>query len=125
MNHFIHPKNQGKLKDADGVGQAGNPVCGDIMKIYFKIKKQGKKEIVSNIKFETLGCATAIANSSVLTEAVKGKSLEEAMKITNKDLIRALGGDVPKLKIHCSFLALEAFHKAVKDYRGRINKKKK
>ncbi|MFA5358902.1 MAG: iron-sulfur cluster assembly scaffold protein [Patescibacteria group bacterium] len=119
IDHFTHPRNQGKIKNADGVGEAGNPICGDIMKIYLKVKKQGSKEIISNIKFQTLGCATAIANSSVLTEIVKGRDVKDALKVTNKDLIKKLGGDVPRAKIHCSFLAKEALEAAVKDYQSK------
>jgi nitrogen fixation NifU-like protein len=131
MQHFLHPKNQGSIKNADGVGQAGNPVCGDIMKIYLKVKNVKGREVISNIKFETLGCATAIANSSALTEMVKGKTIEQALKITHQDIVKELGGNVPKIKIHCSFLAREAFKKAVDNYyqtrwsRVRLHRKNK
>jgi len=119
LKHFRHPKNQGSLKNPDGLGEVGNPVCGDIMRLYIKVKKQGQKEIISNIKFETLGCAAAIANSSVLTEMVKGKTLAQALKVTRNDVIKKLGGDVPKSKIHCSMLAVDALKKAVEDYRHK------
>jgi nitrogen fixation NifU-like protein len=106
----------GVIKKPDGLGEAGNPVCGDIMKLYLKIKKQGKKEIIAEVKFETLGCATAIANSSVLTEMIKGREIKDALAISCQDIIKKLGGDVPKIKIHCSFLAQEALKKAVENY---------
>jgi len=119
MEHFRHPKNQGVIKDADAVGEAGNPQCGDVMKLYLKIKKVGKKEIIDKIKFETLGCAVAIANTSVLTEMVKGKTLNEALRVNRVAMIKALGGDVPPAKQHCSLLAEEALKVAIKNYRNR------
>ena len=128
MQHFLKPCNQGKIKSPDGVGEAGNPICGDIMKMYIKVKKQGAKKIISAIKFETLGCAMAIANSSALTKMVKGMEIKKALKITHNDIIKKeLGGDVPKIKIHCSFLAREALKNAVKNYeqKNKANKKSK
>jgi len=119
MQHFLKPKNIGKIKNADGIGKAGNPVCGDVMVLYIKVgkrKKKGKKEeYIKDIKFETLGCAAAIAVSSMLTEMVKGKSLEEARKIDNKEIVKALG-DLPKEKFHCSVLGKQALEAAIKDY---------
>ena len=120
MDHFQRPRNQGAIKNADGIGQTGNPVCGDVMKIYLKIKPKKKSErttddIISNIKFETLGCGAAIANSSVLTTMAKGKTLKQALKIKKSDVADALGG-VPKVKLHCSVLATDALKKAVEDY---------
>ena len=126
MNHFLKPHNQGRLKNPDGVGEVGNPKCGDIMKIYIKVKKDKNKEILSNIKFETLGCASAIANSSALTKMVKGKEIDKALKVTHDDIIKKeLGGEIPKIKIHCSFLAREALKEAVKDYQNKKKQKTK
>lgn len=116
IEHFKNPHNQGEIKSADAVGQAGNPSCGDIMKIYLKIKNN----IIEDIKFETLGCAAAIAVSSALTDIVKGKSLDEAMKITKDDIVKDLGG-LPPLKIHCSMLGLEALAQAIKKYKNNSN----
>lgn len=124
MQHFLKPKNMGKIKNPDGIGKAGNPVCGDVMYIYIKIGKRKKRkkneEYIKDIKFETLGCAAAIAVSSILTEIVKGKSLDEAKKINNNKIVKALGG-LPKEKFHCSLLGREALLNAIKNY----EKKKK
>ncbi len=111
MDHFRNPRNVGVLEDADGVGEVGNPVCGDIMKIYLKIEN----EIIVDVKFETFGCGSAIASSSMATELIKGKPLSEALKLTNKAVTEALDG-LPPQKLHCSVLAEEAIKKAVKDY---------
>lgn len=111
MQHFRNPKNMGEMKDPDGVGQAGNPQCGDILKLYIKVKDNKIKKI----KFETLGCAVAIAVSSVITEMVKNKTLDEAMKITKKDVAEKLGG-LPSFKMHCSNLAAQALRQAIKNY---------
>ncbi len=108
---FMNPKNVGRIEDADGVGEVGNPKCGDVMKIYIKVKD----DKIVDIKFETFGCAAAIATSSMITEMVKGKTIEEALKITNKDVAEALGG-LPPEKIHCSLLAEEGIKAAVEDY---------
>lgn len=122
LSHFQKPHNQGVLSDADGIGQVGNPVCGDIMKIYIKVGKNKKgQEIISKIKFETLGCGAAIATSSMLTDMAKGKTLEEAGKIGKLDIANELGG-LPAPKLHCSVLAHEGLAEAIKDYK---NKKKK
>ena len=118
LQHFTNPHNYGKIKSADGVGKVGNPVCGDIMKIYIKVDKN--KEIIKDIKFETLGCAAAIATSSMLTDLAKGKTFEEALKITSKDIANELLG-LPPMKMHCSNLATGALREAIEDYaeRGR------
>lgn len=116
MDHFNHPRNQGVIKKADGVGQVGNPVCGDVMKIYLKINKdKAGQEIIKDIKFETLGCGAAIATSSMLTEMAKGQPLAEALKIGKLDIAKELGG-LPEAKLHCSVLAHEALAAAAKDY---------
>ena len=120
MQHFMHPKNQGRLKNPDGVGTVGNPACGDIMTVYIKVKKikDKDKEIISDIKFETLGCAAAIATSSMVTEMAKGKNLAEAVKITRRDVANSLEG-LPPAKMHCSNLATEALKRAIEDYRAK------
>jgi len=118
MDHFKNPRNQGEIKDADGVGEVGNPVCGDMMKIYIKVgKNKGGDEILEDIKFQTLGCGAAIASSSMLTEMAKGQKIEDALKITREQIAEKLGG-MPKEKIHCSVLAAAGLKKAVADYRG-------
>jgi len=114
MDHFRHPRNVGVLEDADGVGEVGNPVCGDIMKIYLKIND----DVISDVKFETFGCGSAIASSSMATELIKGKPLSEALTLTNKAVTEALDG-LPAHKLHCSVLAEEAIKSAVKDYYDR------
>ena len=111
MDHFRHPRNVGILEHPDGVGEVGNAKCGDIMKIYLKIDQ----DTVSDVKFETFGCGSAIASSSMATEMIKGKSLDEVMALTNKAVAEALDG-LPAQKIHCSVLAEEAVKAAVKDY---------
>lgn len=115
MDHFYHPRNVGEIEDADGVGVAGNPVCGDVMQITIKVDQ--KRETIEDIKFKTFGCGAAIATSSMVTEMVKGKdlTLEEAMKITNKTVAEALDG-LPPIKMHCSNLAADALHAAIEDY---------
>jgi nitrogen fixation NifU-like protein len=117
IEHFTRPHNQGKILKADGVGMVGNPVCGDLMKIYLKIKKDKKAgEIIADIKFETLGCASAIATSSMITDLAKGKTLEEALKISRNDVAEALEG-LPPIKMHCSNLAADALREAIKNYK--------
>lgn len=111
MDHFMNPRNVGSIPDADGVGEVGNAKCGDIMKIYLKIDDNK----ISDVKFETFGCGSAIASSSMATEMVKGKTIEDAMKVTNKQVVEALDG-LPAHKLHCSVLAEEAIKTAVKDY---------
>ena len=114
MDHFRNPRNVGIIEDADGVGEAGNPVCGDIMKIYLKIDQ----DVISDVKFETFGCGSAIASSSMATELIKGKPVSEALSLTNKAVTEALDG-LPPHKLHCSVLAEEAIKKAMKDYYDR------
>ncbi len=117
--HFTHPKNVGEIKNADGVGKVGNPVCGDVMYVYIKVSKNKKGvEFIKDIKFKTLGCAAAIATSSIVTTLAKGKTLKDAMKITNKDVVKALGG-LPPVKHHCSLLAEDALRNAIADYRRK------
>ncbi|MDN5348157.1 MAG: nitrogen fixation protein NifU [Clostridia bacterium] len=116
MEHFTSPRNVGEIPDADGIGEIGNPICGDIMRLYIKVNN-GK---IEDIKFKTFGCGAAIATSSMVTEMVKGKTLEEAMKISNKAVAEALGG-LPPNKMHCSNLAADALHRAIEDYKKRRN----
>lgn len=111
MDHFRNPRNVGVIENADGVGEVGNPVCGDIMKIYLKIDD----DIISDVKFETFGCGSAIASSSMATVMIKGKPVSEALQLTNKAVTEALDG-LPAHKLHCSVLAEEAIKKALKDY---------
>jgi len=111
MDHFRNPRNMGEIPDADGVGTVGNPVCGDLMTIYIKVK-DGRLE---DVKFKTFGCGAAIATSSMTTELAKGKTLEEALKITRQDVAEALEG-LPPIKMHCSNLAAEGLHAAIKNY---------
>ena len=114
MDHFMHPRNVGEIKDPSGVGEVGNAKCGDIMKMYLDIEN----DVIKDVKFETFGCGSAIASSSMATEMIKGKTVEEALAITNKDVVDALGG-LPAHKLHCSVLAEEAIKSAVKDYYDR------
>ncbi|NLY49876.1 MAG: Fe-S cluster assembly scaffold protein NifU [Firmicutes bacterium] len=114
MDHFAHPRNVGEIPDADGVGQVGNPTCGDIMRIYLRVKD----DRIEDIKFKTFGCGAAIATSSMLTELVKGKTLDEALAVSNRTVAEALGG-LPPVKMHCSNLAADALHAAIMDYRGK------
>ncbi|HPW99362.1 MAG TPA: Fe-S cluster assembly scaffold protein NifU [Sedimentibacter sp.] len=118
MDHFRNPRNAGTMENPDGVGQVGNPKCGDIMKIYLKINKN---EIIEDVKFETFGCGSAIASSSIATEMIKGKSVHEAVELSNKAVIEALGG-LPPVKIHCSVLAEQAVKSALYNYAQRNNK---
>ena len=114
MDHFLHPRNVGVIEDANAVGEVGNAKCGDIMKMYLKIKN----DIVEDVKFETFGCGSAIASSSMATEMIKGKPLSEVEKLTNQAVTEALDG-LPAHKIHCSVLAEEAIHSALEDYERR------
>ena len=117
IEHFKKPRNVGKIKNASGIGEAGNLLCGDIMKLYLKIGKNKKGEkIIKDIRFETLGCIVAIANTSLLTTLVKGKKIDEALKIEKDDLIKKLGQPLPPIKIHCSILAVDALKEAIYDY---------
>lgn len=112
MDHFMNPRNVGQIENADGVGEVGNARCGDIMKIFLKINDDG---IIEDVKFNTFGCASAIASSSMATEMIKGQPVEKALELTNKAVVEALDG-LPAIKIHCSVLAEEAVKAAVKDY---------
>lgn len=114
MDHFRNPRNMGEIKDADGFGKVGNPKCGDVMAIYIKVKD----EKIIDIKFKTFGCTAAIATSSILTEIVKGKTIDEALKVTRDDVANELGG-LPAIKMHCSNLAADALREAIKDYRKK------
>ena len=116
MDHFMNPRNMGEMEDASGVGTVGNAKCGDIMRIYIKVEN----DVITDVKFKTFGCGAAIATSSKATELVKGLTLDEALKITNKMVMDSLGG-LPPVKVHCSVLAEEALHAAIKDYRDRMN----
>lgn len=122
LEHFMHPKNLGKIKNPDGFGKVTNPTCGDTTRFYIKVEKKeinGKKaEIIKDIKFETLGCAAAIATSSIATELVKGKTLKEALKLKSGNIIKKLGG-LPLPKVHCSLLAIDALKKAIKNYKEK------
>ena len=118
MDHFSNPRNVGTIADADGVGTVGNPVCGDLMKIFIKVKD----DTIEDIKFQTFGCGAAIATSSMVTEMVKGKTLEEALSVSNKAVAEALGG-LPPQKMHCSNLAADGVHEAIKDYRSKAGAK--
>ena len=111
LEHFANPHNVGKIDDADGIGEVGNAKCGDIMKMYIKVKD----DVITDVKFNTYGCASAIATSSIATDMIKGKPISEALKLTNKAVVEALDG-LPAVKIHCSVLAEEAIKAAVKDY---------
>ncbi|MCI2056833.1 MAG: Fe-S cluster assembly scaffold protein NifU [Oscillibacter sp.] len=113
MDHFQHPRNVGKMDDADGIGEVGNARCGDIMRMYIKVDKDS--QTISDVKFNTFGCGSAIATSSIATEMIKGKPVTEALKLSNKAVVEALGG-LPAYKLHCSVLAEEAVKAAVKDY---------
>jgi nitrogen fixation NifU-like protein len=119
MEHFKNPRNVGEIENPDGVGHVGNPVCGDIMELYIKVKDG----IIVDAKFKTFGCGAAIATSSMVTEIVKGKSIKEALKISNKAVVEALDG-LPAAKMHCSVLAEEALKSAIEDYLGRQKLKK-
>lgn len=117
MDHFKNPRNVGSIENADGVGEVGNAKCGDIMKIYLKINDEN----IEDVKFETFGCGSAIASSSMATELIKGKSIDEAVALTNKAVVEALGG-LPAVKIHCSVLAEQAIKAALYDYATKNNK---
>ena len=119
IQHFTHPQNVGEIKDADGVGQVGNPMCGDTMKLTIKVEKRADgKEYLTDIKFKTFGCASAIATSSVITVIAKGKTIEEALAITKQDVADEIGG-LPAIKMHCSNLAADALQAAIADYRSK------
>ena len=111
MDHFLHPRNVGEIPDASGIGNVGNPICGDVMRMYIKVQSN----IIIDAKFKTFGCGAAISTSSMVTEMVKGKSIDEALKISNRAVAEALGG-LPAIKMHCSVLAEEALKAALRDY---------
>ncbi len=117
MDHFLHPRNVGEIPDASGVGNVGNPLCGDIMRMYIKVEN----DIIVDAKFKTFGCGAAISTSSMVTEMVKGKSIDEALKISNKAVAEALGG-LPAIKLHCSVLAEQALRAALADYYRKTGK---
>lgn len=117
MDHFMNPRNVGEIKDADGIGEVGNPVCGDVMTFYIKVENG----IVTDVKFKTFGCGAAIAVSSMVSEMAKGKTLQEAMKITNRSVVDELGG-LPNQKLHCSNLGADALHKAIENYKAKHKK---
>jgi len=114
MDHFRNPRNVGEIPDADGVGTVGNPVCGDLMSVYIKVKDNK----LEDVKFKTFGCGAAIATSSMITEMAKGKTIDEALRITRADVAESLGG-LPPVKMHCSNLAADALHAAIKDYQAK------
>ncbi len=119
IDHFRNPRNMGRMEDADGVGKVGNPACGDVMYVYIKVGKNEKgEEYIKDISFETFGCAAAIGTSSMVTELAKGKTLEEAEKITKDEVADAVGG-LPRRKMHCSLLASDGLKAAIEDYRKK------
>ena len=115
MDHFMNPRNMGEMDDASGVGTVGNAKCGDIMRIYIKVEN----DVITDVKFKTFGCGAAIATSSRATEMVMGKTIEEALQVTNKMVAESLGG-LPAVKLHCSVLAEEALHAAIQDYKDKL-----
>ena len=119
MEHFMSPRNVGEIKDADGIGEIGNPVCGDMMTFYIKVNDNK----IDDVKFKTFGCGAAIAVSSMVSEMAKGKTLNEALKISNKNVAKELGG-LPKNKLHCSNLGADALHKAIENYKEKQKNKK-
>lgn len=123
VEHFMHPRNVGEIPDADGVGTVGHPACGDIVRIYIKVESQNGEKRISKARFKTFGCTTAIATSSIATELIQGKTIEEALKIKNKDVAKALG-ELPPIKMHCSVLAEDALKAAIADYEKKIGQGK-
>lgn len=117
VEHYTNPRNVGKIENASGIGEVGNPVCGDIMKMFIKVENN----IITDVKFKTFGCGAAIATSSISTEMIKGKTLEEALKLKNTDVVNSLGG-LPPVKLHCSVLAEETIHEAIADYYRKTRK---
>ncbi len=117
MDHFLHPRNVGEIPDADGIGNVGNPICGDVMRMYIKVKDS----VIVDAKFKTFGCGAAISTSSMVTEMVKNRTIAEALLLTNKAVADALGG-LPPVKMHCSVLAEQALKSAIKDYYKRQGK---
>jgi nitrogen fixation NifU-like protein len=119
LDHFMNPRNVGVIDDADGHGKVGNPVCGDLMEMYIKVKD----DIITDIKFKTFGCGSAIATSSMVTEMARGKHIDEALKLTRNDVATELDG-LPPVKMHCSNLAADALHAAIKDYKSKKGEEK-
>ena len=117
MDHFMNPRNVGEMKDADGIGEVGNPTCGDLMKIYIKVKDN----VITDITFQTFGCGAAIATSSMMTELAKGRTIEEALELTRDDVAEELDG-LPPVKMHCSNLAADALRVAIDDYKKKAEK---
>ncbi len=117
IEHFQNPHNYGKIDKADGIGEVGNIVCGDVMHLYIKVKD----DVIKDVKYETFGCAAAIATSSVVTDLAKGKKISEALKMTNASILKELGG-LPPIKVHCSLLAVDALNEAIYDYYKKIKK---
>ena len=122
MDHFRNPRNMGKMEDADSVGEVGNPICGDLIYIYIKVKQENDQEVLDKVTFQTFGCAAAIATSSMVTELAEGKTLDEALEITRGDVADSLNG-LPPVKMHCSNLAADGLHIAINKYREKKNKK--
>jgi len=118
MENFMHPKNMGEMKNPDGIGKIGNPICGDVMHVYIKVKKEKNKEIITNIKFKTFGCAAAIATSSMITQLAKGKDIKSAEKINTKKVANSLKG-LPPIKMHCGSMASKALTLAIEDYKKK------
>ncbi len=122
MDHFLHPKHSKKMKNADAVGEVGNPTCGDVMEVFLKVSKNKKGEdVIKDISFNTFGCAAAISSSDILCELAKGKTIHEAEKITNKSINDYLGG-LPQIKVHCSVLGEQALKKAIQNYKDKKSK---
>ena len=120
IENFMNPKNMGEMKSPSGVGKIGNPICGDIMWVYIKVKKKGKNEIITDIKFKTFGCAAAIATSSMITQLAKGKDIKKAEKIDTNKIAKSLKG-LPPIKMHCSSMAAKALLLAIQDYKKKNN----
>ena len=121
IDHFTNPRNAGEIPDASGVGTVGHPVCGDIVRLYIKVENRGKDEVIAQVKFKTFGCTAAIATSSIATELIQGKTVKEALAVSNDAVAKALGG-LPAIKMHCSVLAHDAIQAAVADYRRKTGK---
>jgi nitrogen fixation NifU-like protein len=124
MQHFRNPRNMGEIKNPDGVGKVGNKICGDVMHIYIKVGKVNGKEVIDDIKFQTFGCVSAIATTSMATMLAKGKTLDDALMIKRNDVAKALGG-LPPIKMHCSNMASEALEAAINDYRKKAKNLRK
>lgn len=123
MSHFLNPKNMGQINKPDTVAQVGNPSCGDIMKVYIKFREKNNTEVIEDIKFQTMGCAAAIASSDALCDLAKGKTIQEAKNIKDKDILKALEG-LPQVKVHCSMLGASALKKALDNYENKKGGKK-